>query len=210
LVQVRKKMLEEEQPSTRKFSKNQIITTIFAIVLSFFSILLIINFGLFGFGIAKPFIFSKQISNLKPIYDEEWEFKMKKNPELATYTNDNRYNSNLTSFSPDSIKEKKDFYKNLQSTLSGIQFSSSVYQEVLSFKLFKYTVDSFVKGSAFPEEYMNIDHLENGPQIELVNTIRDTRFKLEKDYTDFIQRLASLETQIDERIVLLKKGVETG
>jgi uncharacterized protein (DUF885 family) len=203
-------MLEEEQPSTRKFSKHQIITVVFVVVLSFFSILLFVNFALFGFGIAKPYIFTKQTSNLNPIYDEEWEFKMRTSPELATYTNDNRYNSNLTSFSPESIKQKTDYYKKLLSTLNSIQFDSNVYQEVLSFKLFKYTVNSIVQSSAFPEEYMNIDHLENGPQIELVNTIRDTRFKLEKDYTDFIQRLASLETQIDERIVLLKKGVETG
>eukprot|EP01080_Neovahlkampfia_damariscottae_P001305 gene1305-11389_t len=133
---------------------------------------------------------------------------MKENPELATYINDNRYNSKLTSFSVDSIKAKKTYYKELQAKLNSATFVPKTTQEDLSFKLFKYQINSFVSLSNFNEEYMNIDHLENGPQIEIPNIMRDTRFSIEKDYTDFIARLSNLEQQIDERIELLKLGLK--
>ena len=203
--------MEEEHNEAIQKRNEKIFTIVGYVAVAFFSIFLIFSLLLIMFSVAQPFIFPEIVSvNVNPIYEEEWEYKMKENPELATYINDNRYNSKLTSFSLDSIEKRNKYYKELLSKLNSIKFIPKDNQEDLSFKLFKYQINSRVKSSIFNEEYMNIDHLENGPQIEIPNTMRDTRFSIEKDYTDFIERLSNLEIQINERIELLKLGVKAG
>lgn len=195
-------MLEEYKPEERVHKRTY---NFFAIFLFIFLILLIVIFVVIIITVVVVYLTSKEPNYaLEVIYNEEWDFKLQNSPELATIINDNRFNHKLSNFSMGSIEKSKKYYQNLYDKISHENDPS------LTWRLFKNMVKTIVDGSNFPTEYMNVDHLEQGPQIEIPNLIRDTKFELVKDYQDFLLRLSSIEAQIDERIILLNKGIATG
>jgi len=162
---------------------------------------------------------------LQQLYVEEWAMRLSLNPEFATLMNDKQYNGQLTNYSLDSITAYNQYYTELkgkvdglvrQLTLSTTTMSASTgtiivnQTTLLSAQVFQRLINNIVEAIPFNESYLNIDHLENGPQIEFPNLIQDTPFGILKDYEDFLSRLTMFPIQIDERIILMKKGIATG
>lgn len=195
-------MLEEYKIEERVPKKTY---NFYAIFFFFFLICLILGFLVIILTVVVIYLSQKEPNYaLEIIYNDEWNFKLQNSPELASIINDKRFNSKLTNYSMKSIENTKKYYSNLLDRISPEDDPS------ITWKLFKNMVKTIVENNKFPTEYMNIDQLQAGPQIEIPSLIRDLKFETVNDYTDFIQRLSSISTQIDERITLLNKGIETG
>src|SRR5204863_9043984 len=79
----------------------------------------------------------------------------------------------------------------------------------LNFDLFKKNNEDAIEGTRFKEEYAPITQM-GGVQQDTARILEEAPRRTEKDYQDIIARLKSLPKLIDQTMVLMKKGLETG
>jgi len=145
---------------------------------------------------------------LRALFDEDWEWELQHHPEAATLLGDNRFNDRLTDYSPEAIERSKTHEREVLARVQQIDRSRLSGQDVISYDLFLLDKKLLVDGFQYPTEYMPIDQM-NGVQIALGQLAASTPFRSKKDYDDYLKRLASFSTQIDQLIALMKRGVET-
>src|SRR6185369_17336013 len=81
--------------------------------------------------------------------------------------------------------------------------------EQLNYDLFKKNHDDAIEGSRFKGEYMPINQM-HGVQQEVPEILEISPRATVQNYENILARLKKVPALVDQTIVLLKKGLETG
>jgi uncharacterized protein (DUF885 family) len=146
---------------------------------------------------------------LRRLIDEEWEWQLRDSPENATALGDRRYDALLTDRSTAAFARRREHSRDVLKRLEAIQRSKLSAADQLNYDLFLYQQRMTVEGEAFPAELAAINQMEGIYSLlgELAQRIpRETV----KDHENFIARLRAFPRVVDDTIVLLRQGAESG
>ena len=100
-----------------------------------------------------------ETKKLHALFDDEWQWTLRENPEFATRIGDPRYNDRLTDLSAPAIETRKAHQRDLLKRIREIDRGSLIGQDVLSYDLFLRETEQNVALQRFPSEWMPISQM---------------------------------------------------
>ena len=152
---------------------------------------------------------SDETKKLHTLFDEEWQWTLRNNPEFATSIGDSRYDDRLRDLATPAIEASKAHKRDLLNRIRQIDRARLTGQDVLSYDLFLRETEQGVALQRFPSELMPISQM-NGVQLSIPQLPRLAPLRSVKNYDDFLARLEAYPRQVDQIIELLKSGIAAG
>ena len=146
---------------------------------------------------------------LHELFKVKWDYDMENFPEFATYVGRPGHDDRWTDNSLEAIARRNDELPTPLKVIQTIDRSKLNTADQLSHDLFKKQVEREIEGLRFKGEYLAINQL-GGVQQDVPQMFEVMPHRSVKDYENIIARLKSVPTVIQETMVLLKKGLETG
>jgi uncharacterized protein (DUF885 family) len=146
---------------------------------------------------------------LHELFKLNWNYTMHESPEFATEVGDPGLNDRWSDESLEAIERRN---RELQAPLKVIQSIARTNLNAgdqLNFDLFQKKTERAIEGVQFHDEYMPLNQM-GGVQQDTAQILEISPRATVKDYENIIARLNALPTLIDQTIVLLQKGLETG
>lgn len=144
---------------------------------------------------------------LKLVMDFIWGQWMKEYPTWATFVGFSGYDDLWPDESLENILNRKKMAPCHLQLLKKINLTKLSQNDKINYKLFLKKINSQIKESEFPSEYLVLDQM-NGIHLEIMDII-DTAPKLNKeDFENRLKRLDRLDVYIDQNIILLEEGLK--
>ena len=143
---------------------------------------------------------------LHDLFDREWEYQLEQRPTRASQLGDRRWNDRWPDVSLESIKKQHDRDRATLEELAKIDRNKLSPQDQLNYDLFKKNYETGIEEYRF-QWYLAPLNQRGGIQSE--NELADSlRFQTVKDYEDWIARLKSFPTYMDQTIALMREGIK--
>merc|ERR1719312_317290 len=134
---------------------------------------------------------------------------MERSPEFSTFAGNKNFNSKLENFTKDRFTEDLGSSKNFIGRAEALKNETVDEEKLQNLQFFTAEVQTFVDGYEFNGFYFPISYLE-GVQVDFQRLAEWTNYDTQKDYEDTIARYNSLDTYIDQVIMMMRKAVEEG
>ena len=151
----------------------------------------------------------EETRKLHALFDEEWQWSLRNNPEFATSIGDPRYDDQLRDLSAEAIEASKAHRRELLGRIRQVDRARLAGQDVLSFDLFLREAEQAVALQRFPTERMPVSQM-SGVQLNIPQLPRVAPLRSVKNYEDFLARLEAYPRQVDQVIELMKGGIAAG
>ncbi|WP_304768520.1 DUF885 family protein [Undibacterium sp.] len=144
---------------------------------------------------------------LDALLGEQWEYKLRTNPEFASMLGDKRYNDQLSDYSQAAVdaeyRAEADFLKRFQAINSkGFPVQDSLNKELMLRQL-----TSQLEGARFKDWQMPV--LQNsGIHLDVPEMVAMLSFATVKDYEDYLARLNALPRAFDQTILQMQNGIK--
>jgi uncharacterized protein (DUF885 family) len=136
----------------------------------------------------------------------EWEYTLRESPTFASHLGDKRYNDRWPDVSLAAIARRHEHQKDVLVELDTIDRSQLPTPEELNYRLFRKEVEEGVEQYPFQWYLVPLDQ-RNGIQTE--NEVADAlSFTRTKDYEDWLARLRSFPTYMQQTIELMRAGIK--
>ena len=145
-------------------------------------------------------------ARLKAALQEEWEYRLRTNPELATAVGDNRYNDRLSDYSPEFFAGQLRHQRQALAIFESIDTTGFPEQERLSKDLMIRDLREQIEGARFKDWEMPVDQM-NGIHLAYASLPSGTTFGSVKDYQDYIARLHQIPRVLDQAIANMRAGL---
>ena len=145
---------------------------------------------------------------LHQLFAQEWERGLRDSPESASAQGDRRFNDRWSDMSLAAIAAREQADKAALARLRKIARNSLSPADQLNYDTFEWQLQQAVTRQQYREHLLPIG-MSGGVQT-LDNMIESLSFATEKDYRDWLARLAALPALIDQNIVLMQQGVKEG
>ncbi len=143
---------------------------------------------------------------LHDLFDREWEYQLEQSPTWASQLGDRRWNDRWPDVSLGSIKKQHEHDRATLEELAKIDRSKLSPQDQLNYDLFKKDYETGIEEYKF-QWYLAPLNQRGGIQSE--NELADSlRFQTVKDYEDWIARLKSFPTYMDQTMALMREGIK--
>lgn len=180
---------------------------------SFFARLVVLT--LMSFSFSSTLLKAQESSaensaaaKLHELFAEDWEWRMDNYPTWASALGDKRGSDRWTDMSREAIDQRKQHPHEMLKKLKQIDPSELSGQDVLSYELFEYELETEIAGEKYPTELLALDQLD-GPQFTLPQTAEQMPFDNVEDYENYLGRLNSYPTFLDQIMALLEEGIKT-
>jgi uncharacterized protein (DUF885 family) len=150
-----------------------------------------------------------QPRELYNLFDDYWQYRLRRDPERATYLGDHRYDDQLYDYSEKARLEEIAAYREFKRRLDAIPRGELAAQDRVSAELFERTIVEFLDLSAYPEHLMPIKQQES-PQITLGMVQTNHPFKTKQDCANYAKRLMGFSKQADDLIAAMNEGIKKG
>ena len=150
-----------------------------------------------------------EADSLRKLFDEEWEWRLRDNPEQATNHGDRRYDDRLSDLSSDAWARRREHSREMLSRIRSIDRTKLSDPDKLNYDLFLYRAQQAVDGLHFPSELTAVDQMD-GIYMLLGELAQRMPRDSVKDYENFIARLRAYPRAVDETIALLQRGANAG
>lgn len=148
-------------------------------------------------------------ARLHELFRTNWEYQMQEFPEFATDVGYPGQNARWTDYSLAAIARRKRELAAPLAVIRSIRRDRLSPADRLNYDLFARGLEERIAASRFPDEYLAITQL-NGVQQDVPQLLGRMPAATVRDYEDIVARLNALPTLIDQTLVLLAKGLETG
>jgi len=145
-------------------------------------------------------------ARLKAALQEEWEYRLRTNPELATAVGDNRYNDRLSDYSPEFFAGQLRHQRQALAIFESIDTAGFPEQERLSKDLMIRDLREQIEGARFKDWEMPVDQM-NGIHLAYASLPSGTTFRSMKDYQDYIARLHQIPRVLDQATANMRAGL---
>lgn len=149
---------------------------------------------------------------LDSIFYHYWKERMQLFPMEATGNGDNRYNDKYTITISNSFRDSLGkFYTKYLSQCAQIDSSKLTEVQLLSYRIFRYEMETSIEGLKYPTHLMPISQFWS-PTLELPQLGSGTGnqpFKTVADYDNWLKRLRVFPAWVDTAIVNMRQGIAT-
>jgi uncharacterized protein (DUF885 family) len=146
---------------------------------------------------------------LSALFDEQWQYEMRVNPEWATALGDNRYNDRLSDHSPEFFKADLEQIRKFLSGFEAIDPHGLSQQDQLSRELMIRELREQIEGTQLKPWEMAVNQ-RDGPQVDLPDLITITPFNTTQDYENYLSRLREISRVFDQVTANLLQGMRDG
>ncbi len=143
---------------------------------------------------------------LRSLFDEEWQYALRSNPEGATTLGDNRYNDRLSDRSPEFYKSDVEQKTAFLARFTALDPTGLPPQDTLSRALMIRQLRQDIEGAAFKPWEMPVDQM-NGVYIELPDLVALTPFNTVGDYANYLTRLRQIPHVFDQVTANMRQGM---
>ena len=141
------------------------------------------------------------------LFDEEWQYELRSDPETATSLGDNRYNDRLSDRSPQFYQSDEDTRRKFLSRFEAIDPAGLPAQDALSRELMIRNLRQDIAGARFKPWEMPVNQM-NGPHLGLLELVTLTPFNSVKDYDDYLSRLHQVPRMLEQVTGNMRQGNE--
>jgi uncharacterized protein (DUF885 family) len=145
-------------------------------------------------------------THLKAALQEEWEYRLRTNPELATAVGDNRYSDRLSDYSPEFFAGQVRHQQEALANFESIDTAGFPEQERLSKDLMIRDLREQIEGARFKDWEMPVDQM-NGIHLAYASLPSGTTFGSVKDYQDYIARLHQIPRVLEQATANMRAGL---
>mgnify|MGYP001204864969 FL=1 len=151
---------------------------------------------------------SSTAKDLHALFDAEWERSLRENPVMATYIGDHRFDDKWPDYSPAALQASYAGDKAVIAALDRIDPQQLTAEDQLNRDLFRRqyqaNIDTFDYGSQYTP-------LSQRSGLASMHRMADVVvFKTVKDYEQWLSRIGTLDTLVDQNIALMREGVKRG
>jgi len=168
--------------------------------------LLCLALGLAGLAGAEEMSAGEK---LHKIFNDEWEWQLKQNPMMATFTGDPRYADEVPDMSLKAIEMRRKHAFDVKARLEAIDYAALSDDDKINFDLYMLNVQRGIEGQRFRGDFMPINQM-GGIHSQVAQLAQMTPKFTAKNVDDLITRLSQLPTLVDQTIALMKKGLDAG
>jgi len=152
---------------------------------------------------------SVRVKTLNQLLQEQWEYTLKNNPEIATTLGDLRYNHRWTEVSKNQIEKDKKSTQNFLKRFEAIDSTGFSATDQLNKDLMIYQLKETLKNYDLKLYEMPFNQMW-GLHLQFPGFISSIPFNNVKQYQDYIARLKQIPLILDQGIQLAKQGQKDG
>jgi uncharacterized protein (DUF885 family) len=145
---------------------------------------------------------------LHQLFADEWQRGLRDSPETASWQGDARYNDRWADMSLPAIAARERADRAALARLHKIRRTSLSATDQLNYDPFEWQLKQAVARQKFREHLLPIG-MSGGVQT-LDGMVEYLPFATEKDYRDWLARLAAAPALIDQTITLMEQGIKQG
>jgi len=146
---------------------------------------------------------------LLSLFDEEWEYELRSDPEFATMLGDNRYNDRLSDHSPEFQESDLEQKRQFLTRFEAIDSTGFTQQDTLSRTLIIRRLRQEIEGARFKSWEMPVNQMA-GPHLNLPDLVSLTPFKTVTDYENYIARLHQVPRVFEQVTANMRQGMKDG
>jgi uncharacterized protein (DUF885 family) len=143
---------------------------------------------------------------LLSLFDEEWQYELRTNPEFATVLGDPRYNDRLRDNSPEFFQSEVDQERRFLARFEAIDPSGFSEQDTLSRELMIRELRQEIEGAQFKPWEMPVNQM-GGPHLEMPDLVVLTPFNTVVDYENYLARLRQIPRLFDQVMANMRQGM---
>jgi uncharacterized protein (DUF885 family) len=147
--------------------------------------------------------------SLNDLLAEQWEYRLRTDPEFATIVGDKRYNDRLSDLSQKAIDEDLEQTRRFLVRFQGIDTAGFPDQDAINKSLMVRQLNQELEQAQFKPWEMPVNQF-SGIHIELPQFVTLLPFTNVKDYEDYISRLKQVPRVFDQTMVQMKNGTHDG
>jgi len=146
---------------------------------------------------------------LLSLFDEEWQYELRTNPEFATVLGDPRYNDRLRDSSPEFLRSDVEQERSFLARFEAIDPASFSQQDTVSRELMIRELRQEIEGAQFKPWEMPVNQM-GGPHLEMPDLVVLTPFNTVVDYENYLARLRQIPRLFDQVIANMRQGMRDG
>ena len=146
--------------------------------------------------------------DFEALLSEHWEWRMQENPVSASRLGDRRWNDQWQDISLDAIERRYGEQQAFLRRLRVIDSSRLSETDQLNYDLFRRELENRLDGHQYRSFLMPMS--QRGGVQSLESTTETIRLANTTDYEDWLTRMASIETVVEQTMALMEEGRETG
>lgn len=143
---------------------------------------------------------------LHALFDAEWDYTMEQNPTYASILGDRRWNDRWDDDSLEAIRKREAHASELLTRLNRIDRARLSTADQLNYDLFRKDAEQDVEGYKYRMYLLPINQRGG---IQTADELGDQlRFQTVKDYDDWVARLRSFPTLMEQDLALMREGAK--
>ncbi len=144
---------------------------------------------------------------LHKLFDDYWQFQMRRHPEWATNLGDHRYDFMLFNYSEEARKKATKTLRAFRTRAAEMPRGSFSPDDQLSLALFEWRINTYLEQSDFHEHFLPINQM-SGPHITL-GTLKTTQpLNTPQDCVNYAARLRGFTRQVRASIQMMNRGMK--
>jgi uncharacterized protein (DUF885 family) len=151
---------------------------------------------------------SQSVNDLHALFDVEWERGLRENPVGATYIGDHRFDDRWPDLSPAARLASHEADKAVIAALDRIDPAQLSVEDRLNRDLFRRQYSTEIDSYEYGEQYTPISQRSGLASIHRMADV--VVFKGVRDYEQWLARIGSIDTLVDQHIALMREGVQRG
>ncbi len=141
------------------------------------------------------------------LLDEEWQYELRSDPEMATTVGDTRYNDRLTDRSPQFQQSDVDARRKFLARFEAVDAAGFPQQDALSRDLMIRNLRQEIEGAQFKSWEMPVNQMA-GLYLEFLDLVTLTPFNNLQDYENYLSRLHQIPKALDQTVANMRQGLQ--
>lgn len=143
------------------------------------------------------------------LLDKQWQYQLQHNPEFASIIGDKRYNDRWSDDSLEAVQADRTATADLLKQFEAVDAKTLDEQRQLSLQMMLGQLRNTLEGIDLKTYAMPLEPI-GGIQLALAGYGDAFPFENAKDYQDYIKRLQTIPTVIDQVIAVSRQGAKDG
>ena len=160
-------------------------------------------------GTPEPASGENRRQQLLSLFDEDWQYELRTNPEWATMLGDGRYNDRLRDNSPEFFQSDSEQKRGFLARFQAVDPAGFSRQDALSRELMIRQLRQEIEGAQFKPWEMPVNQMD-GLHLELPDLVLLTPFNAVADYDHYLARLRQIPHAFDQATVNMRQGMRDG
>jgi uncharacterized protein (DUF885 family) len=160
-------------------------------------------------GAPAPTSVENRRQQLLSLFDEQWQYTLRSNPERATMLGDNRYNDRLSDQTPQFFQSDVEQKRKFLARFDAIDPAGFSRQDTLSRELMIRQLRQEIEGAQFKPWEMPVNQM-NGMHLELADMVALTPFNTVTDYDNYLARLRQIPRTFNQVTANMRQGLLDG